>query len=78
MITPITLALYFLLVLGYVLTYFFIIYHLMKYSLHPSLNNLILPVFVIGSVIILFTNIVLFSYVDWNGLFSSLVSTSSY
>ena len=70
--STITLVLYFLLVLGYVLTYFFIIYHLVKYSLRPSLNNLILPVFVIGSVLILFTNIVLFFSVDWSGLLSSM------
>ena len=70
--STITLVLYFLLVLGYVLTYFFIIYHLVKYSLRPSLNNLILPVLVVGSVLILFTNIVLFFSVDWSGLLSSM------
>ena len=60
--------LYFILILIYVVIYFFIIYHLVKYSLKPSLNSLVLPVFVIGSTLFLAANIVLFFMVDWQGL----------
>lgn len=70
MIPIIVLALYLILVLGYILTYFFIIYHLVRYSLRPSLNSIVLPVFIIGSALILLTNIMLFFSVDWKDLLS--------
>lgn len=65
---------YLILVLGYILTFLFIVYHLVKYSLRPSLNTLVLPVFFIGSALILFTDISLFLMINWNAILYSLAN----
>jgi hypothetical protein len=66
MMTGLIFLLYFIIILIFVVTYFFVAYHLVRYSLRPSLNNLILPIFIIGSTLLLISNIMLFFSVDWN------------
>lgn len=68
----IILGLYGIILISFVLTYFFIIYHLAKYSLNSSLNKIILPFFIVVSVLLLFSNVFLFFAVDWNDLISRL------
>jgi len=71
MMTGLIFLLYFIIILIYTATYFFIVYHLVRYSLKPSLNTLILPVFIIGSALLLISNIMLFFAVDWQTLLAS-------
>ncbi|HLN18790.1 MAG TPA: hypothetical protein VK255_01305 [Patescibacteria group bacterium] len=68
MIIGLIILLYFMIILFYVSTYFFIVYHMVRYSLKPSLNSIILPVFIVGSALLLITNIMLFFAVDWKAL----------
>jgi hypothetical protein len=68
MMTPLIFILYFIIILIYIVTYFFIVYHLIKYSLKPSLNNALLPIFIIGSTLLLISNIMLFFTIDWHML----------
>lgn len=68
MMTGLIFILYFIIILIFVVTYFFIVYHLVKYSIKPSLNNLILPIFIIGSTLLLISNIMLFFAIDWHTL----------
>lgn len=62
------ILLYFIIMLMFVITYLFIVYHMVRYSLKPSLNTIILPVFIIGSTLLLISNIMLFFSVDWRAL----------
>jgi hypothetical protein len=64
------LALYGIIVLSYIIVYFFIIYHLYKYSINSSLNRLVMPIFVIVSTLLLLSNILLFFSIDWNMIFN--------
>ena len=63
------LSLYGVILLGFVLAYFFIVYHLTKYSINAGLNKIILPFFILISTLLLFSNILLFFSIDWDGLF---------
>lgn len=63
---------YSLIVLFYILTYFFIIYHLVRYSINSSLKQKILPLFVIVSALLLISNMLLFLSIDWQELFLAL------
>lgn len=62
------LGLYAILIFSFILIYFFIIYHLAKYSLNASLNKVMLPLFILVSTLLLFSNILLFFSVNWSGL----------
>lgn len=64
----ILLSLYAIILLIFVILYFLIVYHLAKYSLNPDLNKIILPLFVVVSTLLLFSNVLLFSAVDWKGI----------
>ncbi|MDQ1283851.1 MAG: hypothetical protein QG620_199 [Patescibacteria group bacterium] len=64
----IILSLYAVILLGFVLTYFFVIYHLIKYSINKSLNAIMLAVFIIISTLLIFSNVLLFFSVDWKEL----------
>lgn len=66
------LIFYSLIVLFYILTYFFIIYHLVRYSINSSLKQKILPLFVIVSALLLISNMLLFLSIDWQELFLAL------
>lgn len=74
MFNIIILALYAIIIITFTLIYFFIIYHMVKYSINAKLNKIILPVFIIISTLLLFSNILLFFSVNWNDLFSRLSS----
>ncbi|PIU08966.1 MAG: hypothetical protein COZ85_03565 [Candidatus Moranbacteria bacterium CG_4_8_14_3_um_filter_34_16] len=62
-------ALYFIVIISFILLYFFIIYHLSRYSVNTELKKIILPFFTIISALLLFSNIILFLSVDWKALF---------
>jgi len=62
------LIFYSLIVLFYVLLYFFIIYHMVRYSINSSLNQKILPLFVIISALLLVSNLLLFLSINWQEL----------
>ena len=68
----IILALYAVIIITFVLIYFFIVYHMVKYSINASLNKIMLPIFIIASTLLLFSNILLFFSVNWNDLFANL------
>jgi len=67
----IILALYAIILISFVFLYSFIIYHLAKYSLNAKLNKILLPLFILVSTALLFSNILLFFSVDWNSLLPS-------
>jgi len=67
-------SLYFIILITFVLLYFFIIYHMIKYSVNSYLNKILLPVFIVVSTLLLFSNILLFFSVDWKLLLSNFLS----
>lgn len=64
--------LYFVIAATYVAICCFIIYHLKKYSSNSPLNRTLLPVFTIISFLLLLSNILLFSSIDWSKLVSKI------
>ncbi|OGI29406.1 MAG: hypothetical protein A2288_03750 [Candidatus Moranbacteria bacterium RIFOXYA12_FULL_44_15] len=66
------LSLYAVILLGFVLTYFFVIYHLAKYSINKKLSAIMLAVFIVISTLLIFSNILLFFAVDWEQLIENL------
>lgn len=72
------LIFYSVIVLFYILTYFFIIYHLTRYSINSSLKQKILPLFVIVSALLLISNMLLFLSIDWQEIFLSLPFSLNY
>ena len=68
----IVLIFYSLVFLFYVLLYFFIIYHMVRYSINSSLNQKILPLFVIISALLIISNLLLFLSIDWQSIFLNL------
>ncbi|MFA7318992.1 MAG: hypothetical protein WC022_00100 [Parcubacteria group bacterium] len=64
------LTLYAIIVLTFVFLYAFIVYHLAKYSINASLNKILLPLFIIISALLLFSNMLLFFSVKWTAIFS--------
>jgi len=65
--------LYVVLLISYLLTSFFIIYHLVRYSIHSSLNYIALVVFIAVSIPLVISNILLFSYVNWSALLANVM-----
>lgn len=63
------LIFYSVVVLFYILSYFFIIYHMVRYSINSSLNQKILPLFVIVSALLLISNMLLFLSINWQKVF---------
>jgi len=72
MLSILILVLYLILLLIYVLLSFFIVYHLAKYSIDPSMRTIMLSFFIIVSVGLLVSNIILFFSINWNALASNL------
>lgn len=64
--------LYAVILITFVLMYFFVVYHLAKYSINVSLNQIMLPVFITVSTFLLFSNIILFFRVDWLALLENI------
>lgn len=56
---------YALLVLMNLVFYIFIVYHLINYSVNTQFSRIMVYIFTIGSVILIISNITLFSIVDW-------------
>ncbi len=55
----------------FILVCLFIVYHLVKYGAKNKLNKIILPLFIVISVLLLFSNIFLFFSIDWNNLIAN-------
>lgn len=68
----IILSLYAIIILIYISTSLFIVYHLAKYTTRPELKIVSLAFFVIISIGLLISNMILFSYVDWTSIISNL------
>lgn len=71
MLFVVILILYSLVIIAYLVAYFFVVYHLIKYSVNISLNKILLPIFIIVSTLLLLSNIMLFFSVDWKSLLSN-------
>jgi len=50
----------------------FIIYHLKKYSQNSPLNKMFLPFFAIISALLLFSNLLLFSSINWSSMLAKI------
>lgn len=74
MISLIIFALYAVLILIYILTSLFIVYHLVKYSVTSEMKIIMLVFFVVVSAGLLLSNLALFFSIDWNALVSSLAA----
>ncbi|MCX6761713.1 MAG: hypothetical protein NTY33_02610 [Candidatus Moranbacteria bacterium] len=69
----IILVLYAIFILSAALVSFFIVYHLVKYSINPHFSHLLVLVFTIVSAILLLSNLILFFSVDWNMIITNLI-----
>lgn len=69
----IILALYAVILITYLFLFFFIIYHLSRYSINAKTNKIMLPIFAVVSVLLFLSNIMLFFSVDWNTLILKLI-----
>lgn len=65
--------LYFIVLILYLLTSFFIVYHLVKYSIHSSLNHIALIIFIVVSIPLILSNVILFNLVNWQGLLANFI-----
>ena len=66
--------LYSLVLIVFTLVYFFIVYHLTRYSSKTKLNKIILSIFIPFSALLLFSNILLFFSINWTNLVSTIFS----
>jgi len=73
MFTILILVLYFIIIAIYSLISFFIVYHLVSYSINPELKIVMTALFVIVSAGLLFSNLILFFSIDWNGMLSKII-----
>jgi hypothetical protein len=73
MISIISLALYAIVVLIYILISLFIIYHLAHFSADSELKYLMLIVFVLVAFGLLIANMMLFFSIDWNTIISNFL-----
>lgn len=74
MFSLIILALYALIILMYAIASFFVVYHLVKYSVNSELKIIMLIFFVVISAGLLFSNVLLFFSINWNILISQLIN----
>ncbi|HEX7586237.1 MAG TPA: hypothetical protein VF390_01225 [Patescibacteria group bacterium] len=72
MVGIIIFILYFIFVAIYLLTSFFIVYHLARYSINPELRIVMLALFILVSGGLLFSNLLLFFSTDWTGILSGI------
>jgi len=68
------LIVYLFIALVYLLTVFFVIYHLISYSINSRLNLLILPIFSIGALILLLINFTSFFAINWDVLWDKIIN----
>lgn len=69
----IILSLYGVIILTLIVLAFFIAYHLLKYSLNANLNKVMLPVFIVISILLILSNMFLFFSIDWVNLISKII-----
>jgi hypothetical protein len=74
MLSLVILSLYGILILLYVVTCFFIAYHLVNFSLDSAMKIITLVVFIVLSAGLLAYNVLIFFSIDWNFLISTLMS----
>ncbi len=70
----IILALYSVLIFLYVITCFFILYHLVNFAINSEIKLAMLVAFILLATGLLFYNGLLFFSIDWNYLISNLIS----
>lgn len=73
MITLILLAFYLLIIFIYLIISFFIVYHLVTYSINSELKIIMLFFFVIVSAGLLISNLALFFSIDWNAMIAEIL-----
>jgi len=66
-------SLYGVVFLVFAFIYFFIVYHLVKYSIDIAFSKIILLIFTVISALLLFSNMLLFFSVDWKTLFEKII-----
>lgn len=66
------LSLYLLLFFSFLMLYFFVSYHLIKYSINSKFNRIIFSFFTAGSIFLLVVNLLLFLSVDWRAVSNNL------
>lgn len=69
-------ALYALIFLMNILFYFFIVYHLIAYSINPHTSRIVVIFFSFVSFGLIVTNFLLFSAVDWKLILTSTFSNN--
>jgi hypothetical protein len=74
MVTLLILILYAIIILIYFSISFFIVYHLVKYSVDSQFKTVMLVFFVVISAGLFLTNLALFFSVNWNALISNLIT----
>jgi len=73
MINLILLSLYSIIILIYIIVSFFIVYHLVKYSINSELKIIMLFFFVLVSAGLLISNLALFFSIDWNAIIAEIL-----
>jgi len=73
MVSLIIFALYATVILIYLFISFFIVYHLVKYSVDSEFKTVMMVFFVVVSAGLLISNMALFFSIDWNLVFSNLL-----
>ena len=63
---------YFIVIALFLVTSFFIVYHLASYSIDPELRLITLSLFIIVSGGLLFSSLLLFFSVDWTAILSGI------
>jgi hypothetical protein len=69
----IVLFLYGILMLLYIITCFFIVYHLVNFSINSGLKIVTICVFVFLAAGLMIYNMAVFFSIDWNNLFYNLI-----
>ncbi len=69
MITQITSIFYYFILGVFILSAFFIIFHIVRYSFNKFATTLMLSVFISVAAILILTNIILFQMIDFENLF---------
>lgn len=70
----IILALYSILLILYIITCFFVIYHLVNFSLRSELKVVMVVAFVLLAAGLVAYNALLFFSIDWNALVYNLIA----
>jgi hypothetical protein len=74
MFVALIFVLYLVIIFIYLLVSFFIVYHLATYSIDSELRIVMLALFIIVSSGLLFSNLLLFFAIDWNGIISNIIT----